>query len=245
MYVLRHRRPFCILALEDGGVFRGCAVGAHGEHTGEVIFNTGMTGYQEVLTDPSYCGQIVVMTSPLIGNYGTNDEDIESASPMVAGFVMREMSREPSNWRSTLPLDEYLKKRRIVAGDDLDTRAITLRIREKGAMRACISTEDDNGDRLVEKARASPSMVGLNLADGVSCRKPYEWHDEAAPKATGKPLKVVVYDFGVKRSILQCLGKAGCAVTVVPSMTAPEEVLDMSPDGVVLSNGPGDPEPVQ
>ena len=209
MYVLRHLRSPCILALEDGSVFAGSAIGAPGERTGEVVFNTGMTGYQEILTDPSYRGQIVTMTSPLIGNYGTNDEDTESGSPMVEGFVVREASRVASNWRSTRPLPDLLAERGVVAADDVDTRALTLHIREKGAMRACISTEDTDAERLVEKARSSPSMVGLDLAREVTCAEPYDWPEDPAPD--GPPVTVYVYDFGVKRSILRRLSAAGCS----------------------------------
>ncbi len=238
---MRHLRPPCVLALEDGRVFRGRSIGAAGERAGEVIFNTGMTGYQEILTDPSYKGQIVTMTYPLIGNYGTNDEDLESSSPKVEGFVVREASRLASNWRSSLGFGGYLGKHGIVAADDIDTRALTLHIRERGAMRAVISTEDLSEESLVEKAKSSPSLVGRDLAREVTCEKAYDWLEE--PPANG--LRVVVYDFGVKRSILRELVRAGCQVRVVPASTSADDVLAERPDGVLLSNGPGDPEPVE
>jgi carbamoyl-phosphate synthase small subunit len=243
VYVLRHLRPPCILALEDGRIFRGRSVGAEGERAGEVVFNTGMTGYQEILTDPSYKGQIVTMTSPLIGNYGTNEEDPESDAPKVEGFVLRESSRTASNWRSGSPLPEYLRRHGIVAADDIDTRALTLHIREKGAMRAILSTGDGPEGRLVEKARSSPPMAGRNLAVEVTCRETYDWPDR--PAGGGPFPRVVVYDFGVKRSILKRLAGAGCAVRVVPASTPAERVLAEKPDGVLLSNGPGDPEAVE
>jgi carbamoyl-phosphate synthase small subunit len=245
VYVLRHLRPPCALALEDGRVFTGRSIGARSEHAGEVVFNTGMTGYQEVLTDPSYKGQIVTMTSPLIGNYGTNDEDLESDSPKVEGFVVRESSRLASNWRSTRPLPELLEERGVVAADDIDTRALTLHIREKGAMRAVISTEDQSERSLVEKARSSPSIVGQDLAREVTCAEAYEWPEEPSCSDGLEPFKITVYDFGVKRSILNGLAAAGCRVRVVPASTSADEVLASKPDGVVFSNGPGDPEPVE
>jgi carbamoyl-phosphate synthase small subunit len=236
-----------VLALEDGRIFKGRSIGAEGERTGEVVFNTGMTGYQEILTDPSYKGQIVTMTSPLIGNYGTNDEDPESGSPKVEGFVVRESSRTPSNWRSRQGLPDLLKKWGIVAAEDVDTRALTLHIREKGAMRAVISTEDAHEKSLVEKARASPPMVGRDLASEVTCEADYDWPEEPAglQGKDGPPVTVIVYDFGVKRSILKGLARAGCRVRVVPASTPAQEVLAASPDGVLFSNGPGDPEPVE
>ncbi len=232
-----------MLALEDGRVFTGRSIGAAGERAGEVVFNTGMTGYQDVLTDPSYKGQSVALTSPLSGNYGTNDEDPESDSPKVEGFVVRESSRVASNWRTRRPLPELLEERGVVAADDIDTRALTLHIRERGAMRAVISTKDADEKRLVEKARASPPMVGRNLAGEVTCRDAYDWPEE--PAGDGRSVVVFVYDFGVKRSILRGLAVAGCRVRVVPALTDAAEVLAARPDGVVFSNGPGDPEPVE
>jgi carbamoyl-phosphate synthase small subunit len=236
-----------VLALEDGRIFKGRSIGASGERAGEVVFNTDMTGYQEILTDPSYKGQIVVMTSSLIGNYGTNEEDIESSAPQVEGFVVREASRTPSNWRSTTPLPELLEKHGVVAAEDVDTRALTLHIREKGAMRAVISTEDADGKSLVEKARASPPMVGRNLASEVTCEAAYDWPEEprGGQDKGGPPVTVIVYDFGVKRSILRGLARAGCRVKVVTASTPAADVLDSKPDGVLFSNGPGDPQPVE
>ncbi len=244
VYVFRHLRPPCLLALEDGRVFRGISFGASGEASGEIVFNTGMTGYQEILTDPSYKGQIVTMTYPLIGNYGSNGEDSESDSPRVEGFVVRESSRRASNWRSSEDLPELLKRSRVVAAEDVDTRALTLHIREKGAMRAILSTEDLSEQSLVEKARNSPSMVGLDLARTVTCPEPYDWPEGPGGAEGVPPVRVTVYDFGVKRSILRQLAREGCRVSVVPASTPAADVLAGKPDGVVFSNGPGDPEPV-
>ena len=244
MYVPRHRRPPCLVALEDGRVFVGRSFGAEGERTGEIVFNTGMTGYQEIITDPSYKGQIVTMTYPLIGNYGSNGEDPESPSPTVEGLVVRESARSPSNWRSSAPLPALLAAHGVVAAEDIDTRALTLHIRERGAMRACISTVDLSRDTLVDKARASPPMVGRDLASTVTCREPYDWPERPACAGSERAPLVVVYDFGVKRSILRELVRAGCLVRVVPASTPASEVLASRPDGVVLSNGPGDPEPL-
>jgi carbamoyl-phosphate synthase small subunit len=238
-------RPHCVLALEDGRVFKGSSIGAPGIAAGEVVFNTGMTGYQEILTDPSYAGQIVTMTSPLIGNYGTNDEDPESARPHVEGLVVRESSRAPSNWRSDTPLPELLSKRGVVAADDIDTRALTLHIRERGAMRAVISAEDAAADDLVDRARASPPMEGRDLASVVTCPEAYDWPEAATVREGGRELSVTVYDFGVKRSILKGLAAAGFRVRVVPAATPAAEVLSSKPDGVFFSNGPGDPAPVE
>ena len=246
MYVLRHKRPRCRLALEDGRVFKGRSVGAPGSAAGEVVFNTGLTGYQEILTDPSYAGQIVTMTSPLIGNYGTNDEDLESARPHVEGFIVRESSRLPSNWRSGESLPELLAKHGVVAADDIDTRALTLHIREQGAMRAVISSEDGvTDDDLVDRAKASLPMEGRDLASVVTTSEAYDWPDAPLVADGGSELSVTVYDFGVKRSILRGLAAAGFRVRVVPAATPAEEVLASKPDGVFFSNGPGDPAPVE
>jgi len=225
-----------ILALEDGRVFRGRSWAAEGETCGEMVFNTSMTGYQEVLTDPSYAGQIVCMTYPLIGNYGVNDEDPESSRPWVEGFVVREASRIASNWRMNESLDAYLKRWNIVAIDHIDTRALVRHIRDKGAMRACISTIDMSADSVIEKARQSTPMENRELASVVTTKKVYE-----VPAAGAERFHVVCYDFGVKTNSLRELSKAGCRVTVVPSQTSAREVLGMNPDGVFLSNGPGDP----
>lgn len=248
-----------ILALEDGRTFRGCAWGAHGEHTGEIVFNTSMTGYQEILTDPSYAGQIVTMTYTQIGNYGVNEEDLESRRPYVEGFVVREHSEIMSNWRATMSLNEYLNRHGIVGISEVDTRALVRHIREKGAMRACISSADLDEQSVIAKARRAPQMVGRNLVDEVTCGDSYEWSsvkdrqhtlEAVAPMnlETGnlllpgeEPFHVVAYDFGIKYYILRYLAAAGCRVTVVPARTAADDVLALAPDGIFLSNGPGDP----
>jgi carbamoyl-phosphate synthase small subunit len=225
-----------ILALEDGRVFRGRSWAAEGETCGEMVFNTSMTGYQEVLTDPSYAGQIVCMTYPLIGNYGVNKEDSESSRPWVEGFVVREAARVASNWRSEESLEDYLKRWKIVALDHIDTRALVRHIRDKGAMRACISTRDADANSLIEKARQSPPMENRELASVVTTGKPYEFPAEGTER-----FHVVCYDFGVKTNSLRELSQKGCRITVVPSGTSASEVFAMKPDGVFLSNGPGDP----
>jgi carbamoyl-phosphate synthase small subunit len=231
----RNRNP-ALLALEDGRVFRGRSWAAEGESVGEMVFNTSMTGYQEVLTDPSYAGQIVCMTYPLIGNYGVNSEDEESDRPWVEGFVVREASRMASSWRAQETLDAYLKRWNIVAMEGIDTRALVRHIRDKGAMRACISTSDLNEESVIEKARQSISMENHELASVVTTKQPYE----IAPVGEER-FHVVCYDFGVKRNSLRELSRLGCRITVVPASTAAAEVLAMNPDGVFLSNGPGDP----
>jgi len=227
------------LALEDGRIFRGRAFGAEGEKTGEVVFNTSMSGYQEILTDPSYKGQIVTMTYPLIGNYGVNLEDIESDSPRVEGFIVKELSRLYSNWRGEKSLEEYLKENGIMGIEGIDTRALTRHIRTAGAMKAVISSIDHERDSLIEKARSSPGLVGRDLVKEVTCNSPYIWSEGAQPKNTR--FTVVVMDFGVKYNILRKLRQAGCKVQVVPATASPEEVLAYKPDGLLLSNGPGDP----
>jgi len=232
---LRNQNP-AVLALEDGRVFRGRSWAAEGESVGEMVFNTSMTGYQEVLTDPSYAGQIVCMTYPLIGNYGVNSEDEESDRPWVEGFVVREASRVASNWRSQESLDAYLKRWNIVALEGIDTRALVRHIRDKGAMRACISTVDLVDESLIEKARQSPSMENRELATLVTTKERYEIAAEG-----GQRFHVVCYDFGVKRNSLRELARLGCRVTVVPASTPAAEILALKPDGVFLSNGPGDP----
>jgi len=225
-----------LLALEDGRVWRGRSWGATGESTGEMVFNTSMTGYQEVLTDPSYAGQIVCMTYPLIGNYGVNNEDPESARPWVEGFVAREFSRMASSWRSEESLDAYLKRWNIVAIDHIDTRAVVRHIRDKGAMRACLSTIDADAESVIEKARNSPRMENRELASVVTTKTPYEF-----PAQGDERFHVVCYDFGVKTNSLRELSRAGCRISVVPASTPAGEVFAMKPDGVFLSNGPGDP----
>jgi len=241
-----------ILALADGTVFEGYSFGAEGEASGEVVFNTSITGYQEILTDPSYKGQIVTMTYTQIGNYGINNEDIESGKLWVEGFVVKENFNYPSNWRSRVTLNDYLKKNNIIGIYGIDTRALTKHIREQGAINGIISTVDLDKKSLVEKARAHPSMVGLDLVTHVTCNKMYKWDEGlwgteshyTEHEREGKRFNVVVYDFGVKYNILRNLVHAGCNVTVVPSYTAAQDVLEMNPDGIVLSNGPGDPEPL-
>ncbi len=232
---VRNVKP-ATLALEDGRTFRGRSWAADGEACGEMVFNTSMTGYQEVLTDPSYAGQIVCMTYPLIGNYGVNSADEESSRPWVEGFVVRESSRVASNWRSEENLDAYLKRWKIVAIEGIDTRALVRRIRDKGAMRACISTIDTDEASLVEKARRSPAMENRELASVVTTKQPYEVSAEGEER-----FHVVCYDYGVKRNSLRALARLGCRVTVVPAATSAAEVMAKNPDGVFLSNGPGDP----
>jgi carbamoyl-phosphate synthase small subunit len=231
----RNQNP-ALLALEDGRVFRGRSWAADGEALGEMVFNTSMTGYQEVLTDPSYAGQIVCMTYPLIGNYGVNSDDGESDRPWVEGFVVREASRVASNWRSEESLDSYLQRWNIVALEGIDTRALVRHIRDKGAMRACISTIDLDEESLIEKARQSPSMENRELATLVTTKERYE----IAPEG-GERFHVVCYDFGVKKNSLRELARLGCRVTVVPASTSAAEILGLKPDGIFLSNGPGDP----
>jgi carbamoyl-phosphate synthase small subunit len=225
-----------ILGLEDGRTFRGRSWAAQTESCGEIVFNTSMTGYQEVLTDPSYAGQIVCMTYPLIGNYGVNQADSESARPWVEGFVVREASRVASNWRSEETLAAYLIRWNIVGIEGIDTRALVRHIRDKGAMRACLSAIDTDEHSVVEKARQSPPMENRELASVVTTREPYD-----VPATGAERFHVICYDFGVKRNSLRELADAGCRVTVVSSGTSAAEVLAMKPDGIYLSNGPGDP----
>jgi len=244
-----------VLALEDGTWYRGVAAGAQGEARGEVVFNTSMTGYQEVLTDPSYAGQIVTMTAPQIGNYGVASGDAESQVPHVAGFVMREASPLASNWRADGTLREYLVRHHVVAIADIDTRALTRVLRSAGVMRGIIATgQVDPGD-LVEKARAIPKMEGSDLVSGVTCDRAFEWRDrapasgDAAHAEFGVPparrasrrLKVAAYDFGVKWNILRRLDAYGCDVHVFPASAPAKDLLAVEPDGLFLSNGPGDP----
>jgi carbamoyl-phosphate synthase small subunit len=225
-----------ILVLEDGRTFRGESFGAEGETFGEMVFNTSMSGYQEILTDPSYAGQIVSMTYPLIGNYGVNEEDVESIKPWVEGFVVREASRVASNWRSTETLDSYLKRHKIVGIEHIDTRALVRHIRDKGAMRAAISSVELNEKILLAKVLNSPEMKNRELASAVTANKSYDF----AAKADER-FHVVAYDFGVKTNSLREFAKFGCRTTVVPAETSAEEVLALKPDGIFLSNGPGDP----
>ncbi len=239
-------RPRVILALEDGLTFEGLSFGATGETRGEVVFNTALCGYQEVLTDPSYAGQIVTMTYPHIGNYGVNREDVESTRPQVAGFVVREASTVASSWRASGELHRYLEEAGVVGISEIDTRALTRHLRTCGAKRGVISTLTSDRAELIARAQASRSMVGLDLAREVTCTKPYQVAATGRYEGIGSPgraFHVVAYDFGIKRNILRMLAATGCDVTVVPATTSAAEVLALGPDGVFLSNGPGDPEP--
>jgi len=240
------------LSLENGTVFTGDAFGAPGEVTGEVVFNTSMTGYQEIFTDPSYCGQIVTLTYPLIGNYGINGEDLESARPQVRGVLVRESSGIFSNFRADRSLSAWLTEHNVMAMEGLDTRMLTRMLRSDGSLRGVMSTLDMDDASLQAKAVASPQMNGLDLATVVTCASPYSWDEtDTTPFAlargeggTGKRFKVVAYDYGIKRNILRRLVSFGCVVTVVPAGFPSGDVLAMKPDGVFLSNGPGDPAAV-
>ena len=227
-----------LIALEDGTVFEGRSYGAEGEKEGEIVFNTSMTGYQEIMTDPSYKGQIVTMTYPLIGNYGVNSEDVESEAPQVEGFIVREFSRITSNYRAEDSLSNYFRKHGITAIEEVDTRALTKHLRVRGAMRGIISTIDLNRESLIEKARTSKSIVGRDLVQEVTCKSPYVVGGDSGD------FRCVVMDYGVKANIPKMLKKEGCHVTVVPANMTAEDVLALAPDGVLLSNGPGDPEAV-
>ena len=242
-----------ILALEDGTVFEGRCFGAPAERSGEVVFNTALTGYQEVFTDPSYCGQIVILTNPQIGNYGTNPEDNEASRPHIEGLVVREFSAVASNWRSDAEANTFLNRHGIPVISDLDTRALVRHLRSRGVMRGVLSAVEPDAHKLVERARAIPSMTGLDLASRVTTRDRYQWAKPVEPcspsELVGRPPEpshhVVAYDFGIKQNILRRLVQSGCQVTVVPALTPAEEVLALNPDGIFLSNGPGDPEPLQ
>jgi len=257
-----------ILALEDGRIFRGYGYGAPGECQGEVVFNTSLTGYQEIATDPSYAGQIVVLTNPQIGNYGTNQADNESARPYIEGLIVREFSPISSNWRSEQVTDEYMERYSVPVLAEIDTRALVRHLRTHGVMRGVISTNVSNPDALVAKARAIRKMDGTDLAKVVSTKSIYTFDDTDSRNQSGDPLlaqnapcpihdeassrhgwetsklHVVAYDFGMKLNILRMLTREGCRVTVVPAETSAEDVMSLKPDGVFLSNGPGDPEPV-
>ncbi|MEI6153527.1 MAG: glutamine-hydrolyzing carbamoyl-phosphate synthase small subunit [Deltaproteobacteria bacterium] len=260
-----------LVVLEDGTVFEGKSCGMEGEKEGEIVFNTSMTGYQEIMTDPSYKGQIVTMTYPLIGNYGINNEDVESSSPKVEGFIIRELSRITSNYRATDDLANYFRKHGIIAVEEVDTRALTRHIRARGAMKGIISTTDLDPASLIEKAKVSKGVVGVDLVKEVTCREPFifeggeevqssrfkvqgsktelnskliRFNPDIGGTTQNSKLKVIVMDFGVKLNILRILRKAGCHVTVVPAYTKAGEILAMGCDGVLLSNGPGDPEGV-
>jgi carbamoyl-phosphate synthase small subunit len=239
-----------LLALKDGRVFRGEACGAAGEASGEVVFNTSMTGYQEVMTDPSYRGQIVCMTYPLIGNYGVNREDIESRRPWVNGFIVKEACPYPSSWRSTLTLDAYMKDNGIVGIQGIDTRALTRHLRDHGAQDGIVSTVESDPARLVERARRLPALVGRDIVSEVSIDVAHAWTEGSWTLGRGYTpppsprFRVVAFDSGIKHNILRELAALGCALTVVPAATPVEAILEMKADGVFLSNGPGDPEPV-
>jgi carbamoyl-phosphate synthase small subunit len=247
-----------ILALEDGRIFRGKSFGARAESSGEVVFNTSLTGYQEIFTDPSYAGQIVVLTNPHIGNYGTTPNDAESKKPYIEGLVTREFSPLSSNWRSTQVADEYLERYGVPVIAEVDTRAVVRHLRANGVMRGVIASgENLDADALVAKARAIRKMDGTDLASVVTTKEIYEWDAQEPKNQTGDPLlakldqdasepmHVVAYDFGIKENILRMLTRENCRVTVVPATTPAKDVLAMNPDGVFFSNGPGDPEPLE
>ncbi len=241
-----------ILALADGTIFRGRSFGAPVTVTGEVVFNTSMTGYQEILTDPSYCGQLVTMTCPHIGNVGVNPEDMEAARPWASGFIVREISRQVSNWRATQSLPDYMAQHNLPGLTEIDTRALVLHIRTQGAMMGAVSADESlSPNDLVDLARGAPSMEGRNLTGEVTCAKPYQWNlglgnfDNPKSKIENqKSYRVVAYDFGIKHNILRLLVESGCTVTVVPATMSAEEALAMQPNGIFLSNGPGDPAAV-
>ncbi|MBI2884615.1 MAG: glutamine-hydrolyzing carbamoyl-phosphate synthase small subunit [Candidatus Omnitrophica bacterium] len=240
------------LVLEDGTTFPARSVGADGERFGEAVFNTAMTGYQEILTDPSYKGQIVCMTYPHIGNYGVNEEDVESARPWVEGFVVRSLSPIVSNFRAQMSLEAYLRQHQIVAVDQVDTRALTLHLRREGAMKAGLSTVETDPGRLLKRVREAPSIVGVDLVREVTCKQPYEWPaggttplaTPARSGAAAAKYHIVVIDYGVKYGILRQLAGLGCYLSIVPATMPAREILARKPDGIVLSNGPGDPAAV-
>jgi carbamoyl-phosphate synthase small subunit len=241
------------LALSDGKVFTGEHFGAEGEVEAEIVFNTSMSGYQEIITDPSYCGQMVVMTYPLIGNYGINPQDFESDRPHLSGLIIKELSGIPSNWRSKGNLQDFLKESGIVGIQGIDTRALTRRIREKGAQQAVLSTITKDPEKLIRKAQNSLGLIGKDLVKNVTCQQPYDWEESEWEICNGETILkspqdkqyfVVAYDFGIKRTILRKLVEVGCRVRVVPASTSAQDVLSLNPDGIFLSNGPGDPEGV-
>jgi carbamoyl-phosphate synthase small subunit len=249
-FVSQH--PHAILALADGTVFRGVSIGVEGINTGEVAFNTAMTGYQEILTDPSYCQQIITLTYPHIGNTGTNPEDYESGSlnkVYAAGLVIRDLPLTASSHRATQTLSEFLKEQHVVAIAEIDTRKLTRILREKGAQSGCIMAGDVDEDKALQAARTFPGLAGMDLAKVVSCRQPYtwtegEWSLESGFRTRKNPqYHVTAVDFGIKRTILRKLAQRGCKITVLPAQTSAEEILATQPDGIFLSNGPGDPEP--
>jgi carbamoyl-phosphate synthase small subunit len=241
--------PPAVLVLADGSVFRGLAIGETGMAVGEVVFNTAMTGYQEILTDPSYCQQIVTLTYPHIGNVGVNSEDTESRSVFASGLVIRDVPLRPSNWRSRETLPTYLRSHGVVAIAGIDTRRLTRILRDKGAQNGCILAGGGSEAEALEQARAFPGLAGMDLAKEVSCSAPYEW-DEGLwslrggyERATKGQHRVVAYDYGIKRNILRMLASRGCRVTVLPAQASPAQAMSYRPNGIFLSNGPGDPEP--
>jgi carbamoyl-phosphate synthase small subunit len=242
-----------ILALEDGTVFEGKSFGAHKDSLGEVVFNTAITGYQEIFTDPSYSGQIVVLTNPQIGNYGSNKEDLEASRPYIEGLIVREFSSIASNWRSDENAEKFLADNGVPVAAEIDTRALVRHLRTRGVMRGILAVGGGDRTELIERARRSPSMTGLDLATRVSTSKSYTWDQPVEPCSPSEPVRgledswchVVAYDYGIKRNILRRLVQVGARVTVVPALTSAEDVLALKPDGVFLSNGPGDPEPLQ
>src|SRR5262249_7747833 len=244
------RMTHALLALRDGRVFRGETCGATGEAHGEVVFNTSMTGYQEILTDPSYRGQIVCMTYPLIGNYGINPEDVESRRPWVNGLIVKEACAHPSSWRGRMRLDDYMREHGIVGIQGIDTRALTRHLRDHGAQEGIVSTVEQDAERLVERARGLPGLVGRDLVREVTVDEPHGWAEGRWDPARGyvspppPRFRVVAYASGIKRNIMRQLTSLGCAVDVVPADTPAAVILEMRPDGVFLSNGPGDPEAV-
>jgi carbamoyl-phosphate synthase small subunit len=237
-----------IVALEDGTIFEGESFGAFGESVGEVVFNTSLTGYQEILTDPSYASQIITMTYPLIGNYGVNETDVESSRVQVRGFLVKEACAYPSNFKSQKSIAQYLQENSIIGIQDIDTRALTRHIRLQGAMKAALwaGEESGNKDDLVDKAKAWEGLVGFDCVKGVTCKKPYVWNERSDKNHDTKKCRfsIVAFDFGIKYNILRILENLGCSITVVPASTSAEAVKAMNPDGIFLSNGPGDPAAV-
>jgi carbamoyl-phosphate synthase small subunit len=246
------QRPHAVLALADGTIFRGISIGVEGVSTGEVVFNTSMTGYQEIITDPSYCRQIVTLTYPHIGNTGTNPDDIESGKidrVYAAGLVIRDLPLTSSNWRQTQTLAEYLKQQEVVAIADIDTRKLTRILREKGAQAGCLMAGVIDEAEALKCAKEFPGLIGMDLAKVVSCDQPYEWNEGEWRLGRDQDVQkdarfhVIAFDFGIKRNMLRKLAQRGCRITVFPAQTSADEILELQPDGVFLSNGPGDPEP--